>query len=141
MRILAIFLLLLAAAPLAAQETVVSGPGVTTELWEGSALTATFRVGICYRPDGQAQGVLLLRHKNGNEDTYHLYGTLKNNEFFLRHSSGHKITGTLASPDKMKGKATLGNGWRLSLTGRRHHNVPLASADCAPLVPQERMLK
>lgn len=133
MRIVAIVLLILAAAPAAAQETIVTGPVATTELWEGKALTATFKVGICYKPDGQAQGVLLLRHKNGNVDTYHLYGTLKNNEFFLKHSSGHKITGTLTGPDKMKGKATLGNGWRLSLSGKRLRNVPLAASDCAPL--------
>lgn len=134
MRIAAIFLvLLLAAAPATAQETVVSGPVVTTELWEGKALTASFRVGICYRPDGQAQGVLLLKHKNGNVDTYHLYGTLKNNEFSLRHSSGHRIVGTLPDRGRMKAKATLGNGWRLSLSGKRRHNVPLAASDCAPL--------
>lgn len=133
MRILAIFLLLLFPAPVAGGETVATGPGITTELWEGRALTARFRVGICYKPDGQAQGVLLLRHKNGNEDTYHLYGTLKNNEFYLRHSSGHKITGELTSADKMEGKAILGNGWRLSLSGKRLHNVPLAASDCAPL--------
>lgn len=115
------------------QDTVVSGPGMETELWEGKALTARFRVGVCYKPDGSARGVLLLKHRNGDQDTYHLYGTLKNNEFYLTHSSGHVISGRLAGPDAMEGKAKLSSGLRLSLSGKRTRNVPLIAADCAPL--------
>lgn len=127
--ILSLFL----ATPAFAQETVRSGPDLTTELWEGRTLTAHFRVGICYRPDGHAQGVLVLKHRSGNEDIYHLYGTLKNNEFYLSHSSGHRISGKLTAADKMEGKARLSSGLKLSLSGSRHLNAPVLAADCAPV--------
>lgn len=116
-----------------AVETTVTSGDRTTELWQGKALTAIFRVGICYGKKGQAQGVLLLRHRNGKEDVYHLYGTLKNNEFYLTHSSGHKFEGRLTGPDRMEGKARLSSGMRLSLNGKRQRNVPLVASDCAPL--------
>lgn len=116
-----------------AVETTVTGAEHTTELWQGKALGATFRVGICYRKNGQAQGVLLLRHRNGQQDVYHLYGTLSNNEFHLTHSSGHKLQGTLTGENSMKGRAKLANGLALSLSGKRERNARLAAADCAPL--------
>lgn len=125
-----IFLL---AGSASAQETVESSPEQTTELWEGKALTANFRVGICYRPDGRAQGVLLLKHRSGQEDVYHLYGTVKNNEFYLSHSSGHKLSGSLTGPESMQGKAKLKSGLTLKLSGKRQRDVRLSAADCAPL--------
>lgn len=131
--LLFILLFVLVASPVLAQETIKTGPGITTELWEGKALTAHFRVGICYKPDGQAQGVLVLKHRSGNQDIYHLYGTLKNNEFYLTHSSGHKISGQLTGPTEMKGKARLSSGIKLNLSGKRYPNTPLIAADCAPL--------
>lgn len=112
--------------------TVVSDCQRMTELWEGRALTAQFRVGMCYDRRGNARGVLLLRHATGQEDQYHLYGTLKNNEFDLRHSSGHHLFGTL-DDGTMKGKAKLKNGISMSLTGKRTLNAPVAAPDCAPL--------
>lgn len=121
------------AAPVFARQTVSTNPEETAELWEGKALTAHFRVGICYKADGSARGVLLLKHRSGQEDVYHLYGTLKNNEFYLTHSSGHKISGKLTGPDSMEGKAKLSSGIRLNLSGKRFRNVRLAAPDCAPL--------
>lgn len=127
----------LAISPVFAEETIVTGKGITTELWQGKALTATFRVGMCYTSKGKANGVLLLKHRSGQEDTYHLNGTLKNNEFYLTHSSGHKMTGSLTGPDSMQGKAKLANGLSLGLKGKRIRNVPLAASDCAPITTQE----
>lgn len=134
MRILFICLgLCLLAMPAFATDTITTGNGVTTELWQGKALTATFRVGMCYTQKGNAYGVLLLRHRNGQEDTYHLNGTLKNNEFYLTHSSGHKLSGSLTGSDSMQGRAKLANGLGLTLKGERIRNIPLAASDCAPL--------
>lgn len=132
-KILSLLIAITVSGPAWCQQTIVTGPERVTELWEGKALTAHFRIGICYSPDGQAQGVMLLRHKNGQEDVYHLYGTLKNNEFYLTHSSGHKISGKLSSPAAMEGKARLSNGLSLKLSGKRQQNVPLLADDCAPL--------
>lgn len=96
-------------------------------------LTASFRAGMCFEPNGKARGVLILRHSNGQEDVYHLYGTMRNNEFFLSHGSGHEFRGTLVNPERMEGKVRLANGMRLSLRGERHRHVSLAAEDCAPL--------
>lgn len=117
--------------------TIRSGPQVSTELWEGKVLTATFRAGMCFEADGKARGVLILRHAKGQEDVYHLYGTMHDNEFSLSHSSGHKFSGSLENPEKMEGKVKLGNGIRLSMKGIRRKNVPLAAPDCAPLPVQK----
>lgn len=118
---------------LAAEATTISDANHTTELWEGKALTAHFRVGMCHDKKGKAWGVLELRHATGQEDIYHLYGTLRNNEFNLHHSSGHFLSGRLGDDGTMKGKAKLKNGLRMSLSGSRRLNVPLAAEDCAPL--------
>ena len=135
MKVLAMILLLLASliSTSPAAETVVSNARQVTELWEGSALTARFRVGMCHDRKGKAWGVLLLRHANGQEDVYHLHGTLANNEFSLRHSSGHYLSGTLDDDGTMKGKAKLQNGLTMSLSGKRTLNAPLKVPDCAPL--------
>lgn len=118
---------------LAGAPTTITGPEHATELWEGKALTATFRVGMCFSPDGKARGVLLLKHANGQRDAYHLYGTINNGYFDLSHSSGHYFSGHLAGPDKMEGKVRLANGLKLNLKGSRKLNVPLLAEDCAPL--------
>lgn len=134
MRFLAVFLWsCFLATPVLADDVVTTGKDLTTEVWQGKALTATFRVGICYNARGKANGVLLLKHRNGQVDTYHLNGTLKNNEFYLTHSSGHRLSGSLTGPDSMQGRAKLANGLGLGLKGERIRNVPLAAADCAPL--------
>lgn len=112
---------------------IVSGPGEVTELWSGKVLTATFRAGMCFSADGRARGVLLLRHANGQEDVYHLKGTIRSNSFDLAHSSGHVFAGRLTGPHSMEGRVTLKNGLRLSLEGTRALDVPLAAEDCAPL--------
>lgn len=107
--------------------------GVKTELWHGKALTATFRVGVCFHPDGKTNGVLILRHANGDEDTYHLYGHTQNNKFELSHGSGHHFSGDLSDPANMTGKVRLKNGLSLNLKGERVKNAVLAPDDCAPL--------
>lgn len=116
-----------------AADTTVSNASKTTELWEGKAMSATFRVGMCYTPSGRAWGVLVLRHRNGQEDQYHLYGTLRDGFFNLSHSSGHTLRGEITGRDSMEGKARLSNGMSLTLSGKRRVNVPLAASDCAPL--------
>lgn len=114
-------------------DTIVSGPGLRTEQWTGRVLTAKFRAGMCFEDNGKARGVLILRHANGNEDVYHLYGHIKNNEFELSHSSGHHFEGRLTGPESMEGKVKINKGPRLSLSGKRVLNVHLAASDCAPL--------
>lgn len=122
------------AAPVLAEPTLIRpDAGEVTELWEGRAFTARFKVGMCFNAIGKARGVLLLRHANGQEDTYHLYGTIRDNEFNLSHSSGHTFRGHLVSPDAMEGKAKLKNGLSLTLSGKRIRDVELAAPDCAPL--------
>lgn len=124
-----------AAAPTAPSgvKTITSGPGEVTELWTGKVLTATFRAGMCFGADGKARGVLILRHANGQEDTYHLYGGIRANAFDLTHSSGHSFTGRLTGPRSMEGRVRLKNGLSLSLEGERALDVPLVAEDCAPL--------
>lgn len=135
MRMLAFCCLwLLAQTPCAgAAETIATGPDVATELWQGRVLTASFKAGMCFSPDGSARGVLLLKHANGEVDEYHLYGKIKNNEFELAHSSGHVFRGKLVSPGQMEGRVKLKNSISLSLKGTRQLDIPLLAADCAPL--------
>lgn len=116
-----------------AEETTITGPDHSTELWRGKVLTASFRAGMCFGHDGKARGVLILKHSSGQEDVYHLYGTMKNNEFDLSHSSGHYFSGKLTGPGTMEGKAKLSNGMKLNLKGERLQNVRLKASDCAPL--------
>lgn len=116
-----------------APKTIKSGSGEVTELWTGKVLTATFRAGMCFRADGKARGVLILRHANGQEDTYHLYGHIRANAFDLTHTSGHSFTGRLTGPASMEGRVKLKNGLALDLEGTREQDVPLLAEDCAPL--------
>lgn len=117
-----------------AQERYIkSGDGRDTEFWEGKILTAKFRAGMCFEPDGKARGVLILTHHTGREDTYHLYGTKLGDKFDLSHSSGHYFKGTLKSPGEMEGNVKLSNGMKMSLKGSRKQNVTLKAPDCAPL--------
>lgn len=130
-----LFCLLCAPFPALTQESprVKPGDSLRTELWEGKILTARFRAGMCFEPDGKARGVLILTHKNGNEDVYHLYGEMKDGRFDLSHSSGHRFYGSLTEPDKMEGGAKLSGGMKLSLKGSRKRDVTLKAPDCAPL--------
>lgn len=108
------------------------GPGEVGELWQGKVLTASFRAGMCFDARGKARGVLLLRHRNGQQDAYHLYGAIKNNEFNLSHSSGHQFSGRLTGPEKMEGRVRLSNGINLNLEGQRIRNARLEGDDCSP---------
>ena len=130
-----VVLLAVTATPAAetAPKTIKSGSGEVTELWTGKVLTATFRAGMCFRTDGRARGVLILRHANGQEDTYHLYGHIRANAFDLTHGSGPSFTGRLTGPASMEGRVKLKNGLSLNLEGKREQDVPLLAEDCAPL--------
>lgn len=114
------------------QKAEESGKAEVTELWTGKVLTASFRAGMCFGADGKARGVLILRHANGKEDPYHLYGRIRSNAFDLSHSSGHSFTGKITGPSSMEGRVKLKNGLVLNLKGKRKTDVPLAK-DCAPL--------
>lgn len=116
-----------------AEDVIKSDSDLTTELWEGRVLTARFKAGMCFERDGKARGVLILKHMTGKEDTYHLYGSIKNNSFELSHSSGHYFNGELTDPENMAGKVKLSNGMNLTLKGHRTRNVTLKAPDCAPL--------
>lgn len=131
--VLACICLVFIPASLMAAETIVSNPEVRTEYWQGKVLTATFRAGMCFARDGQARGVLLLRHSSGQVDEYHLYGKISGDEFELSHSSGHIFKGRLVTPDRMEGRVKLKHSISLSLKGERIQNVPLLAEDCAPL--------
>lgn len=111
---------------------VCAAPGEVTELWQGSVLGAGFRAGVCFAASGDARGVLLLTHANGQTDVYHLAGRISDNAFELRHGSGHVFRGRLLPGGKMEGRVRLNNGLSLSLSGTRRLDVPLAP-DCAPL--------
>ena len=104
-----------------------------TELWSGSIYTSTFKCGFCFSQNGKARGVLQLKTFYGQVDTYHLYGTIKNNKVDLRHSSGHHVQGEILSDQAVKGSITLGTGRTIDFKGQRKQGVRLAKSDCAPL--------
>ena len=114
-------------------EVIRSGSGEVTELWSGKVLSASFKAGMCFDAQGKARGVLKLRHANGQVDVYHLYGTIRDNQFDLAHSSGHFFSGRLNEPLRMSGQVRLRNGLKLSLEGQRELDAPLLRSDCAPL--------
>ena len=135
-RLLSLFFALVLLTPqisFAQEDTVVTGPKYRTELWRGKILTATFRAGMCFAPNGKAKGVFILRHSNGDEDVYHVLGTWENNHFNLKHNSGHKFSGEFVSDSKVKGKVKLNRGMTLSMSGDRTRNVRLVAHDCAPI--------
>ena len=109
-----------------------ASPDEKTEVWQGTVLGAKFITGVCFAPNGSARAVLLLTHRNGQTDVYHLYGQLVDNAFELRHGSGHIFRGKLTSAGKMEGRVRLSGGIAMPLSGTRTPNVQLAE-DCAPL--------
>lgn len=102
------------------------------ELWSGSILTTSYRVGLCIKASGEARGVLLLRSLWGDTDTYHLYGTVQNGQITLRHASGHRIDARYEG-DRVKGKAFLRQGKRFTIDARKTGNAQLMPDDCRPL--------
>ncbi|MDR2744282.1 MAG: hypothetical protein LBB66_03665 [Desulfovibrio sp.] len=121
---------------LAPTEATAQNSAEATELWTGSLYTSTYRVGLCFSPQGTIRGVLHLRLKNGKVDVYHISGVIHGNEIEASHSSGHKFTGELAAPDRVEGVIALKNGMKIELSGRRERDVPLVPEDCAP--PEEK---
>lgn len=108
------------------------GSDESVEVWSGSILSATFRVGMCTKADGSLRGVFLLTHKSGETDVYHLYGSVKDLNFEARHASGHVIWGDLSDPGTVRGKMRIKRGMKFSFEGKRQYNARV-SADCTPL--------
>lgn len=103
-----------------------------SEVWEGKMYSSTFRVAMCVAPDGKARGVLLLRRRSGDVDTYHFYGTERNGVIAVSHSSGHKLEARQTSPTSVQGKLRLANGMKFSFDAVRNTSGRV-SDDCAPL--------
>ena len=108
------------------------GSDESVEVWSGSILSATFRVGMCTKADGSLRGVFLLTHKSGETDVYHLYGSVKDLNFEARHASGHVIWGDLSDPGTVRGKMRIKRGMKFSFEGKRQYNAKV-SEDCTPL--------
>lgn len=124
--ILALFLLFLVMPTSAASTAEVA------ELWTGSVYTSTYRIGICFSPEGKVRGVMRLRTFSGAVDVYHFWGAAKNSDVEARHSSGHRFTWRLLSPERVEGEIVLKSGRKIRIDGVRHHNARLAPDDCAP---------
>ncbi len=103
------------------------------ELWTGSLYTSTYKAGACLDPQGNVQGVLILRLKSGEEDIYHFKGT-KNIQGLLnlKHNSGHRFKGRFESATSIKGEVKTKNGFTVKLQGKRQQNVLLGD-HCRPL--------
>ncbi len=112
--------------PKQAQETI-------GELWTGSIYSSTFRAGACFSPDGKVHGVLLLKLKNGQVDTYHFSGT-KDKDGVIRasHHSGYRFIGRIENAFKVSGEVILNNGFSIDIEGDRLQNSKLTER-CGPL--------
>ncbi len=124
----ALIVLVLGAAPAAR----CADPGERTELWEGNVLSATFKAGICTRPNNGVRGVFLLTHKNGDTDVYHVYGYREGSFVAVRHAAGPIFRAEVAPAGTLEGKARIRNRVSLTLKGKSTSGVPLTD-DCAPL--------
>ncbi len=103
------------------------------ELWTGSIYSSTFRAGACIHPDGKVNGVLLLKLKNGQVDTYHFYGNMDEHGIIrAKHNSGYKFKGKIDSVVKVSGEVTLNNGFTIDIEGNRLQNSKLTKT-CGPL--------
>lgn len=103
------------------------------ELWTGTLYTATFRMGVCVTHAGVLRGVLLLRHKNGDEDVYHVHGTVDNGHIRARHNSGHVFEGYFVGEDRVHLNVTLKGGRILHLEGVRIRDPAMRLDTCRPI--------
>ena len=103
-----------------------------TEVWEGNMFTSTFRAAMCVAPDGRARGVLLLRGRSGDVDTYHFHGEEKDGVIAVAHSSGHRLEARRPTPATVRGSLRLANGMKLSFDAARTV-AGRVSDDCSPL--------
>lgn len=113
------------------QKTVASDD--IRELWTGRIYTSTYRVGICFQPEGELRGVLLLRLTTGKEDVYHIFGRMDAGVLTARHTSGHSFRGHFDDDEHVSGEITLKSGRIVRLAGQRHHHAPLSVDTCRPL--------
>ncbi len=105
------------------------------ELWSGSIYTATFKAGVCVNANDAVHGVLLLRQRNGQVDSYHFSGNKNlNNIFNVRHNDGHTFSGKITSEHSVEGIVKLHQGISIPLKGKREQNVVLGE-NCRPLHP------
>ncbi len=108
-------------------------PDVQKELWSGRMYSSTFKAGVCIDNKGDVRGVLFLRLKEGKISTYTYSGSKNsNNEFNLRHHSGHSFKGKFESDSVVSGKVKTKNGYTVNLKGKRTLNAPLGPR-CQPL--------
>ncbi len=128
----AFFLLAMPARATAGSAHPVNEQGERTELWTGKVLSATFKAGICTRPNGAVRGVFWLRHANGDVDVYHVYGFRNGEEVEVRHPSGHIFRARVTPDGNLSGKVRIKNRIGLTMKGSSQRDVPL-SDDCAPL--------
>ncbi len=127
--ILFLYILLCYAFPASAQE-------IRGELWSGSIYSSTFKAGVCIDDQDAVHGVLLLRQRNGQEDSYHFYGNKNLKEVFhLRHNDGHIFSGKITGEHSVSGTVKLRQGISIPLQGKREQNV-LLGTQCRPLNPQ-----
>ncbi len=133
----------MASSPLmaVAQEDIPAAPileapdgHVYGELWTGKLYSSKYKAGACFDTEGNAQGVLILTLKDGQEDVYHFHGT-KNIQGILqlKHNSGHTFTGQFENATTIKGTVTTKNGFTVKLKGKREQNALLLGPTCRPL--------
>ncbi len=125
-------ILLLCCACGLAPATAAAGGDERTEVWKGKMYSSTFRAAMCVAPDGKARGVLLLRRRSGEVDTYHFYGEERNGLISVRHGSGHRLEARQTSPATVEGALRLANGMKISFEADRE-SPGRVSGDCAPL--------
>lgn len=125
-------LLLCCVCGLAVEAGAGSNGTERTEVWEGKMYSSTFRAAMCVAPGGRARGVLLLRRRSGEVDTYHFYGEERNGVISVSHSSGHRLEARHASPTTVQGTLRLANGMKFSFDAARNA-AGRVSEDCAPL--------
>lgn len=118
--------------PVSVTTQTVPAPHTSRELWSGALYTSTYRAGVCIEADGAVRGVLLVRTMNGAVDPYHFYGTFKDGIVRATHGSGHSFEGSFNSDHEITGTIILKGGRKVTLTGKRHVDVPLTDS-CRPL--------
>ena len=115
-----------------AVDAAAGGRAERSEVWDGKMYSSTFRAAMCVAPDGRARGVLLLRRRSGDVDTYHFYGVERNGVIAVSHSSGHRLEARHVTPTSVQGTLRLANGMKFSFDAARNTSGRV-SDDCAPL--------
>ncbi len=108
-------------------------PETIGELWTGSLYSSTYKAGVCIASDGAVRGVLHLRLKGGQVDTYHFYGQQSaDGRIKAKHSSGHRFEGYFINDHIIKGNVRTKGGFSVKLEGKREQGVVLTDS-CGPV--------